>query len=305
MNLALQALLEESIDYAGGFPPAVLPLAEAYARYLSYLESDQSWLLSRFVVRASDLPSLALLIKQGPPMEDLLHIAAIGSESAHQEQWDHAIATDGNAIERFEEVAGEFAAIESYEAKLPDLAHAGSYFSDLGRFDPLEVFAELPWGKELADVLAEAAESDFIQVKSKPQGNDPSTLPTASEMALFIQQCVQLGLPFKVTAGLHYLDSSRELNDGVRMHGYVNVLSATALAYANDLSRKEIETLINLDGPGMFRFHQTGISHGDWHASLEDIHASRGIFLKFGTASILEPLEALSAAGLFNEDGDE
>jgi len=52
---ALRALLENLIDYAGLFPPAALPMAEAVENYARYRDSAESWMLGRFVVPAARL----------------------------------------------------------------------------------------------------------------------------------------------------------------------------------------------------------------------------------------------------------
>lgn len=52
---ALRALLTNIIDYAGTFPPATLPCAEATGNYAEYLISDHAWMLRWLVVSAADL----------------------------------------------------------------------------------------------------------------------------------------------------------------------------------------------------------------------------------------------------------
>jgi hypothetical protein len=54
--VSLRALLSNLIDYAGLYPPAALPLAEAVEKYREHLVSPESWMLNRMV-----LPSTALL----------------------------------------------------------------------------------------------------------------------------------------------------------------------------------------------------------------------------------------------------
>lgn len=54
--VALRALLERSIDYAGTFPPAGLPCAGAVARFADYRTRPEAWLLRWLVVGAADLP---------------------------------------------------------------------------------------------------------------------------------------------------------------------------------------------------------------------------------------------------------
>jgi hypothetical protein len=58
--LALRALLENLIDYAGLFPPASLPLDRALANYRCYSSGDNNWMLGRFVVTSAQVPDLDL-----------------------------------------------------------------------------------------------------------------------------------------------------------------------------------------------------------------------------------------------------
>ena len=55
---AIHALLRDSIDYAGLFPPAGLGMSEAAANYASYRTGPHAWALGRFVVPAGRLVEL-------------------------------------------------------------------------------------------------------------------------------------------------------------------------------------------------------------------------------------------------------
>ena len=51
---SLTALLTNLIDYAGLYPPAALPFAEAAEKYRSHLVSPESWMLNRFVLPSAE-----------------------------------------------------------------------------------------------------------------------------------------------------------------------------------------------------------------------------------------------------------
>src|SRR5690625_3020932 len=57
----LLTLLKDVVDYAGLFPPARLHLADAFTNYLRYQQGPDAWMLSRFVIRAEQLPDLTAL----------------------------------------------------------------------------------------------------------------------------------------------------------------------------------------------------------------------------------------------------
>jgi len=57
---ALRALLTESIDYAGLFPPAALPLAIVEERYRGFRASPEAWMLNRLVLPVGRLAEAKL-----------------------------------------------------------------------------------------------------------------------------------------------------------------------------------------------------------------------------------------------------
>lgn len=79
---AIRTLLEGLIDYAGLFPPAKLPMADAVRNYARYREGEHAWALGRFVVpaaRADEVPRafpLSVLAEADalPPRETTLEV---------------------------------------------------------------------------------------------------------------------------------------------------------------------------------------------------------------------------------------
>ena len=59
MAESLRALLRDSIDYAGTFPPASLSLEQAAQNYSAYRRQRESWMLGRMVCPASRLAEIA------------------------------------------------------------------------------------------------------------------------------------------------------------------------------------------------------------------------------------------------------
>ncbi len=55
---ALRALLTHLIDYAGTFPPATLPFAQATLNFGDYLQSEHAWMLRWLVLSAADVPKV-------------------------------------------------------------------------------------------------------------------------------------------------------------------------------------------------------------------------------------------------------
>ena len=58
MKGSLKTFMKSLIDYAGLFPPAKLPLKDAIKEYAQLLESENSWMLGRFIIPISNLNEL-------------------------------------------------------------------------------------------------------------------------------------------------------------------------------------------------------------------------------------------------------
>jgi hypothetical protein len=55
-------------------------------------------------------------------------------------------------------------------------------------------------------------------------------IPTVPEVAAYVAECAQLGLPFKATAGMHAAVGGWEETKGTPHHGYLNLLLAVSRA---------------------------------------------------------------------------
>ncbi len=62
LTRSLRVLLDSIIDYAGLFPPASLSMRDAVRNYEKYRESEQAWMLGRFVVPAAKLGEVPIEI---------------------------------------------------------------------------------------------------------------------------------------------------------------------------------------------------------------------------------------------------
>ncbi|MBI1900900.1 MAG: hypothetical protein HYS13_07285 [Planctomycetia bacterium] len=75
MKPSLRRLLERVIDYAGMFPPARLPLAEAWRKYVENGRSPCAFMQRRFICPAAGLLELAVEIEKSRPAA--VEIAAV------------------------------------------------------------------------------------------------------------------------------------------------------------------------------------------------------------------------------------
>ncbi len=298
MRSALRRLLDGVIDYAGIYPPAKLPLSEAVRNYARFMQRPERWILSRFVCAASRLDDLAKELQAG---DAPIPVTVIGTSGPDLDAFERGLEADSQAMTRFEEAVGERASVEAYEVRLSDSSDLPEVLRDLRAFDAIEVYLELPWDSEVAAGLAGIADEGWLGAKARTGGAEPSAFPTSDELALFLQQCLDLDLEFKLTAGLHHPLRRFDADSGARMHGFLNVLAAAALHESERLSRHEIATILDDEDAGSFGWGEYSIEWRGHEAGLEAIESMRSLFVGFGSCSVEEPLEDLVTLELIQE----
>jgi len=287
---SLQALLEHAIDYAGLFPPAALPLEEAVSEYAEIIAGPNAWIVNRFVCPVawlSDLVELLPVNADGP-----WSIAALGTSVEGFRQ-------DLNLIERFEQAAGERAQVDGYEVKALKTEMTKGLLNRVQEAGFEEAYIEIPWGTDLAEFLDPLVEFEDIGAKARTGGLEADKFPSSEQVAAFIHECVSLDISFKLTAGLHHPFPQVDHTIGARMHGFLNILVATALSGPLDLSRAEVASILDADDPSQFNFHDAGVRFGQWGVNLEELNFGRLMLSSWGSCSVQEPLDDLTVANLF------
>lgn len=152
---------------------------------------------------------------------------------------------------------------------------------------------------ELAKLEAVKKSGCFAKIRTG--GLKPEAIPSPAEVAAFINSCKTLRLPFKATAGLHHpLRADYPLTyqadaPWATMHGFVNVLMASAFAWQGEAN---IEPIIAETDRQAFSFdekaHWRGLS-----LTVDEIKSARRDFVhSVGSCSFEEPIEDLCKWGL-------
>lgn len=286
MDAALEALLDGVIDYAGLFPPAALSMEDAVEEYLEHLDGDEALLVNRFVCPASRLGELSEHLDTDAEFA----VTVIGSGLDQLEQ-------DGGAVAAFTERWEDQIVIEGYETRA-----GGDPVATLRAIRPftnLDCYVEVALGDHLSDWLAELAKSELVAAKLRTGGLTADSFPTPEQLAGFIGECLDLNLAFKLTAGLHHPVRRLDPATGGMMHGFLNVLIATALAEQHDLNRREIALILREEDPRAFEVTATEVGWRGEMAGLPAIDSMRTLFAGFGSCSVDEPVEDLQALGLW------
>jgi hypothetical protein len=289
MTGSLKALLEGVIDYAGLFPPAKASMSESVANYLAYRKGKECWIVDRFVCPASRLEEMRNELNQHI-VDEPVPVCVIGSSGV---DWGDGLVHDAEAMTRFIERVGDTADIEAIEIRVPDHENLPEYLADLRSFNQVEVYCELPWSPRMAESLGLIAEQDWLGAKARTGGLEASAFPSSHDLAVFLQQCIQLELEFKLTAGLHHPFRSYRDEVGAIMHGFINVTATAALLQGHDLNAKEAAEILDCEDASRFRFTDNAAAFGEWEADREDIEDARSLFVGFGSCSVQEPIDEL------------
>ena len=136
-----------------------------------------------------------------------------------------------------------------------------------------------------------------LRAKIRTGGTTPDTFPTVQSVSAFIRGCVELGVPFKATAGLHHpirctaaLTYEADAPQGT-MHGFLNLFMAAALP-------EHAEQILLEENARAFAFDDGGFWWRDLRVPTEEIARVRQhVFTSFGSCSFEEPISDLQELG--------
>jgi hypothetical protein len=142
--------------------------------------------------------------------------------------------------------------------------------------------------------------------KLRTGGASADAFISVEAIATFLAQCAELGLPFKATAGLHHpLRGTHPLtydanSPEATMHGFLNVLTAAAIAWETRGSVQLATLATCLADPERANWH-FGKNALTWSGDvepvrieLETLRAVRSKFaLSFGSCSFEEPIQEM------------
>jgi hypothetical protein len=289
-NAAVEVLLHGLVDYAGLFPPAALPMAEAVRLYDEHRRGAHAWMLGRFVVPVTRLDEFALHAAPLPGRGEPWRLSVLGG------------AADGETIERFNAQFGDRAVIDALEGKAVTVeeveGHAPLASLRTPQGDPVSVFVEVPIARD-AGALVAAIAVGGLRAKVRTGGVTADAFPAAVELARFLGSCATSGVAFKATAGLHhalrgdYRTTYEPESPRATMFGFLNVFLAACFLRAG-LSAERVVAVLEERDPKAFEFEPGGVRWGGHHLDAHSIGVLRERFAaSFGSCSFAEPVQDL------------
>lgn len=276
---AVDTMLAGLIDYAGLYPPASLDMRSAVENFGHYRGRPHRKILGRFIVDLERIDELRAAAGSRPDLELSVILAQPTSAGALAELLDQ-----GLRIRAIEYKAATPRRLEEFTRNLP------------GR---IQAFVEIPFGPIDAGLFHAISDAGAC-VKLRMGGVVAESFPTSAAVARMLAAISEANLPFKATAGLHHPLRSRHpftyAHDSPCgwMHGFINLLGATALIHRGAESA-EAERALEEHDPHAWTLspHALAWRGHSWPAELlSDI---RKKFVSFGSCSFEEPIHDLEA----------
>jgi hypothetical protein len=304
---SLRALLTDLIDYAGLFPPARLPLDQAIRNYARYRQQSEAWMLGRFIIPASRLEDLEPYHEELFGVDPPFVFSVLGRGGGSLTEFLTNLRDDLRDIASFRKRHTSRVTVDVLETRLPpDLADPLLPESALSLDKTLRIFPLLdlfPFceatgrPEELLEQLAQLPDEQ-IGFKLRCGGLEASMFPSSEQIATILHSCLDAGVPFKATAGLHHPLPRYDDALQARMHGFVNLFLAGVLVYSRNLPLEHVRRLLDDDQADHFSFTNKGASWQKQRVSTAEIAAARRDFVRsFGSCSFDEPREDLRALG--------
>jgi hypothetical protein len=310
---SLKIFLDGIIDYAGIFPPAKLPLKDAYENFLMYQKDDRGILVSNFICSLDQLDELGKLIKASSD-EFILPLSIVC-------QYNENYNSDLNIIGDFLNENQGKVSINNLEIKVP-----GEFYNNEKNFSGLlsnisdkknEVINDKTFLFYEGNINGDY-ENNFkfligvIEIhnekykdsgfKLRTGGVEAALFPTSEQVVYAMRKCLDRGVSFKATAGLHH--PFRHYNDSVKtkMHGFINLFGAGIITYRHNITDKEMIEMLEEEDHDKFNFTDDDFIYRGWEISNDEIALARKEFMiSFGSCSVDEPVDDLKKLGLIEE----
>jgi len=325
MKASFKAFMREIIDYAGLFPPADLSLDTSLHKYNKYRNSDDAWMLSRYIIPASRLVELKPYDEALFSEEDPFVFSVLGKRTETISDYKEHLQEIATALEQFHENHKGGVQTDVLEIKLPKEAVFASdadlladiyeetarHFGNVTVF-PRDIFFEgvfdKNWEKEIGVILESmnhynggSSSDNTIRTgfKLRCGGIEASMFPSIEQVSFTLSKVREQDLALKCTAGLHHPIRHYDHSVNTKMHGFFNVFGGAMLGYAHDFSNEQMQEVIKEEDSDHFSFTDTGFQWRDFEVTTEDIEELREVALiSFGSCSFDEPREDLQKLDL-------
>lgn len=319
---ALKTLLLRSLDYAGVFPPAQLPMNDAVSEFSKCLCDRNEWLLARFVLPAARIGEFAQCsrasLAEAAATHKPWHATGLLRSAPSIDEALSILRSDLSLLRGLIQSHPDALVVDSCELPLPEevlnthdqeiargfLVEARKVFEECNFHVP--VFWEVNLSKSFEHFARAAHQANVVRpgevgMKFRTGGMTAAAIVGPENLAHAFRLAQSERLPFKLTAGLHLAMRHFDSAVGADVFGFLNVFCAAVLGWTHQLSETELRLMLEEKDPGAFVFSAEGLAWKKHSASISQIRAARADGLRsFGSCSFREPMDDLQTLNLIH-----
>ncbi|HSH37680.1 MAG TPA: hypothetical protein VK993_02745 [Chthoniobacterales bacterium] len=301
---SLRALLERSIDYAGLFPPASLPLEPALKNHAAYVRSADASMLGAFILPIAQFDAASAMLEQFDAQHPI-HISALAPKTDNPDAFRAAVDRATRAIHALLQSYSDRASVTQLEMPLPPGGDAQLLAGARELLESLPAFWEAPADAAERTVAMLAEHNSAVSAGARPFGFKLRTggvtadaFPSSTQIARALVASAKHHVPIKFTAGLHHPVRQFHSTVETKMHGFLNVLGAAALAVEHGWDEKQTAEMLDDEDASAFRFDADAFSWRDASIGTDQIRVRRELVTSLGSCSFDEPREDLRVLNL-------
>ncbi|HEU0273668.1 MAG TPA: hypothetical protein VFQ83_03990 [Candidatus Udaeobacter sp.] len=300
--LSIHTLLEQSIDYAGMFPPCSLGLEQAIGNQAEYARAPDAWMLGSFVLSTGKFDAIRQLLAQFDEQHPL-RIAALGPKTEGPDDFLKGLQEAHAAILSVSRDNVGPVSTTHLEMFLPDGIDVSLLNDAKSIIGDLPVFWETPAQRaEQAIALLAAFNSDAnsppFGFKLRTGGVIADAFPTSPQIAKVLVSPTTHRLPIKFTAGLHHPLRQYREEVQAKMHGFLNVLGAAVLAAEHQWDADQAAIMLEDENAESFLFTDDFFMWREWQIDIKRLRNRRRFVVSFGSCSFDEPRDDLRSLNL-------
>jgi hypothetical protein len=302
VSASLRALLKQSIDYAGMFPPCSLALEPALRNQGGYVRSPEVWMLNGFVLPVEQFDAAKQFLIPFDS-DHPLRVAALGPKTTQADAILDALEEATTRIRSFSKHHVDLVAVGHLEMFLPEVVDSVCLEKAKAIVGELPVFWEAPpeRAEQTIGMIATHDSDNELATfgyKLRTGGVTADAFPSSAQIGRALVAAATHQIPIKFTAGLHH--PIRQFRDEVKtkMHGFLNVLGAAVLVAEHRWDADQAVTMLEDEDPRSFSFTDEFFAWRDWKIDTERLKDRRKFVRSFGSCSFDEPREDLRSLEL-------
>ena len=300
---SIKLFLTKLIDYAGLFPPAKLELESALKNYSKYIQCNDNWMMSQFIIPVHLLEEITAELMVGFSKSNPLKLSILSGE----------LSKEVEKLNQFQNLYSEKVYYSGLETRIQNRSTFNQLLDSILVIQlkynfTLATFFELPPCENWVENMKSTNEaiSQFNKInntnfgfKLRCGGVEAHMFPSADSIAETIISCINFEIPIKFTAGLHH--PIRHYNESLKtkMYGFFNIFIGGMLTKKYGFDSNKCVEILKDESLGNFKFSNDKLSWKEYSLNNFEIkHFRKNNFISFGSCSFNEPREDLIKLGI-------